>query len=171
MKRADFLNQIRKDHKLKYDMAYIIDQILGVNNSMCTLYYESMTKAELKERFENVLTNHTDKAIKICLGWNIYKDIEIEEEVKQVEGYQALNFDKLMNLKPTMYGTVTNQDGQEVEFYEHPIKGDEYPVIAVFKDKKIAVCTDFYDTEDFFNGSDYNPVIRNNKVVPFFYTY
>jgi len=69
---------------------------------------------------------------------------------------ETLNYQRLMTLKPTLYDTIVNQLGQRIDLYEHPTKGDSYPVIAVYDEEKLAVCTDFWDTEDFYEGSDYN---------------
>lgn len=64
------------------------------------------------------------------------------------------NIEKLMSHNPTKYGEQLNQLGQLQEFYEHPLKGDEAPVICIIDG--IAFDTDFFDTDDFFDGSDYN---------------
>lgn len=69
-----------------------------------------------------------------------------------------------MVLKPTVYSTIVNQEGQTIEFVEHPIMGDEYPIIAVYHKEKVAVCTDFFDVSDFFEGSDYNPVYMHGEL-------
>mgnify|MGYP003644199367 FL=1 len=82
---------------------------------------------------------------------------------------QILNYNRIKALNPTKYGEVTNQRGQLVEFYEHPTKGDEYPVIAIIEEFKEAVCTDFFDTSDFFEGSDYNPVYMHGFIDSAFY--
>lgn len=63
-----------------------------------------------------------------------------------------------MALKPTIYKTIVNQRGQKIDLVEHPIKGDNYPVIAVCHEHKAAAATEFFDTEDFGEGSEYNPV-------------
>lgn len=71
---------------------------------------------------------------------------------------QVLNYQRLMALKPTLYTTFTNSEGQQIELVEHPIKGDEYPVIIVYHAEKLAVCSEFYDTNDLLGGEDYEPV-------------
>ena len=70
----------------------------------------------------------------------------------------TLSYQRLMALEPTIYSTITNKEGQVMDLVEHPIKGDEYPVIIVYHAEKIAVCSDFYDTEDMEHNSDYEPV-------------
>lgn len=79
-----------------------------------------------------------------------------------------MNYDKLMALEPTVYETFTNQLGQEVTVVEHPLKGCDAPVIAIFHNEKAAAYTEFWDTEDFCEGSDYNPVFSNGSIKCFF---
>jgi hypothetical protein len=76
-----------------------------------------------------------------------------------------LNFEKLMNLNPTEYRTVINSIGQKVTFIEHPTKGDEAPVIAVFKEEQKAFYTDFYELGeiDGFNG-EYEVMLINGEI-------
>ena len=59
-----------------------------------------------------------------------------------------LNYTKLMALEPTKYGQMTNSVGQIIDFYEHPTRGDEHPVIAVCHYHKLAATTDFYDLDN-----------------------
>ncbi|AGO47666.1 hypothetical protein Phi4:1_gp129 [Cellulophaga phage phi4:1] len=75
-----------------------------------------------------------------------------------------LNYNKLIALKPTVLTTIKNQIGQTIEIVEHPTKGDSSPTIAIFHEEKEAVLTDFFDTEDLYEGSDYNPVYMNGKI-------
>lgn len=77
---------------------------------------------------------------------------------------QKLNYTKLMALNPTKYGTVINQLGQTVDLYEHPLQGDEYPVIAVIEAENVAYCTDFYDCSDFYEESEYMPVYMHGTM-------
>ena len=75
-----------------------------------------------------------------------------------------LDYKKLMDQKPTVYDTVTNKQGQEIDLVEHPTKGDMYPVIAVCHELKLAEVTEFFDTEDMTNESgDYRPVFVMDK--------
>ena len=48
-----------------------------------------------------------------------------------------MNYEKLMKHNPTSYGIIVNSIGQNIEFYEHPLKGDEFPVIIVCHELKI----------------------------------
>lgn len=59
-----------------------------------------------------------------------------------------LNYNRLMALKPTVYCTITNTLGQSFDLVEHPIKGDEYPVIILYHEEKIAADSEFWDTAD-----------------------
>ncbi len=81
---------------------------------------------------------------------------------------QKLNYSKLMAAKPTVYETIVNQLGQTIELCEHPTEGDLYPVIAVYHKEKAAANTDFFDTEDFHEGSDYNPCFKDGEIKCFF---
>jgi len=74
---------------------------------------------------------------------------------------QELNYTKLMGHNPTVYDTVINREGQEMQLVEHPTKGDEYPVIIVYHEKKVAYCSDFWDTDDLMGGEDYEPVYKD----------
>ena len=76
---------------------------------------------------------------------------------------KLLNYTKLMSLNPDVLDSVVNQAGQTIEFYEHPIHGDSAPVIAVNKDLEMAANTDFFDTDDFYQDSDYNPIFEDGK--------
>jgi UDP:flavonoid glycosyltransferase YjiC (YdhE family) len=59
-----------------------------------------------------------------------------------------MNYEKLMSHKPTVYGEMTNSQGQKIVFVEHPTRGDEYPVIAVCHELKQAGTTDFFELDD-----------------------
>jgi hypothetical protein len=59
-----------------------------------------------------------------------------------------MNYQKLMSLDPTTYGSMTNSKKQEIVFVEHPTRGDEYPVIAVCHELQLAAATDFFELDD-----------------------
>lgn len=59
-----------------------------------------------------------------------------------------LNYSKLIASNPWVYLTFTNSLGQEIKLVEHPVLGDEYPVIAVSDYHQLAFATDFYETGD-----------------------
>jgi hypothetical protein len=70
-----------------------------------------------------------------------------------------MNYLKLMEKNPTKYGEIKNNLGQLIVFYEHPVKGDESPVIAVCHELKLAEVTDFYELDDMTaTEEDYRPM-------------
>lgn len=77
---------------------------------------------------------------------------------------KELDYHQLMDFKPTIIGSVINQLGQVITFVEHPVLGDEYPVIAVFHEFELAVNTEFFDMDDMYPGSEYLPVYRDGEV-------
>ena len=67
-------------------------------------------------------------------------------------------YDKLMAQNPTSYGTMTNSQGQEIEFFEHPFEGDMAPVICACHELKLAADSDFFETDDMEEtGGAYEP--------------
>jgi hypothetical protein len=75
-----------------------------------------------------------------------------------------MNYSKLMALQPTHYGTMTNSIGQVIDFYEHPIHGDETPVVAVSHLDKLAASTDFYELDDMVaDHGEYEPLFIDGK--------
>jgi hypothetical protein len=76
-----------------------------------------------------------------------------------------LNYTRLMALEPTKYGQMTNFAGQLIEFYEHPTRGDEHPVIAVCHDMKLAATTDFYELDDMIaDHGEYQPWFNDGQL-------
>jgi len=75
-----------------------------------------------------------------------------------------INYKSLMALNPTKYGSRVNQLGQTIDLYEHPIRGDEYAVIAVLHEEKVAYNTGHYDCEDFYEDSEYMPVYMHGTM-------
>lgn len=76
-----------------------------------------------------------------------------------------LNYQRLMALKPTIYETITNQLGQKIDLVEHPTLGDQSQVIAIYHEQKVARYTGFYDTEDFYEDSEYNPLYLHGELL------
>ena len=74
-----------------------------------------------------------------------------------------------MSHEPTLLGSVTNQLGQAVEFYEHPTMGDTAPVYAKIDD--VVINTGAYDTDDFHLDSEYNPILTNDGEVMCYFEY
>jgi hypothetical protein len=70
-----------------------------------------------------------------------------------------LNYEKLTAYQPTEYGRMTNSIGQEIIFVEHPIRGDEYFIIAVCHELKLAAATDFFELDDMTaDHGEYEPL-------------
>lgn len=59
-----------------------------------------------------------------------------------------LNYEKLMKHNPTSYGKITNSVGQEIEFFEDPIEGQDETVICVCHALQLAARSTFYETDD-----------------------
>jgi hypothetical protein len=76
---------------------------------------------------------------------------------------QKLNFTKLQSLSPTILSQFKNKRGQEIQLIEHPIYGEEHPVIIMFLDYKVAFNSEFWDTEDIYKTSDYEPFLKKDK--------
>ena len=64
--------------------------------------------------------------------------------------------------KPYLLEQFTNQLGQEVSIYEDPDQ-PEMPVIAMIDD--VISHTSFYDCEDFYEDSEYNPVLTEDRTI------
>jgi hypothetical protein len=76
-----------------------------------------------------------------------------------------INYKKLMEAEPTIYDKMTNSIGQEIVFYEHPYKGDEFPVIIVCHELELADYTDFMETDDMMReDGDYEPSFVDGKL-------
>jgi len=69
-----------------------------------------------------------------------------------------MNYEKLMAHEPTKLDSMTNSLGQLIDFYEHPLRGDEFPVIIVCHEKKLADYTDFMECDDMMaDHKEYEP--------------
>jgi len=76
-----------------------------------------------------------------------------------------LKYEKLMAHNPTEYDRMTNSLGQEIIFYEHPLRGDEFPVIIVCHELKLADYTDFMETDDMMaSHKEYEPSFVEGKL-------
>ena len=74
---------------------------------------------------------------------------------KMYGDFQAMKFKNLLAEKPTILDTYT-YDGQTIVLCEHPIYGDEFPIIAYCKKHKVAWNTCFYDCDELTeSGGDY----------------
>tara|TARA_R110000803_G_C11951637_1_gene317747 strand:- start:603 stop:857 length:255 start_codon:yes stop_codon:yes gene_type:complete len=75
-----------------------------------------------------------------------------------------LNYNKLMNHNPSEYESFVNSKGQNISFVEHPIVGDEYPIICVCHDLKLACSSDFFETDDMLaDHKEYEPSFENGN--------
>jgi len=69
-----------------------------------------------------------------------------------------MNYQKLISFNPSEYGTMINSKKQKIVFVEHPIRGDEYPVIAVCHELQLAAATDFFELDDMMaEHGEYEP--------------
>lgn len=76
-----------------------------------------------------------------------------------------MNYQKLMLHNPTSFGTWVNTDGQTIEFYEHPLKGDEAQVICVCHELQLAENSTFFETEDMMGEHrEYEPSFFEGKL-------
>lgn len=76
-----------------------------------------------------------------------------------------LNYKKLMDNNPTEYERMINSLGQEIVFYEHPFRGDEFPVIIACHELGLADHTDFMETDDMVaSHKGYEPSFQNGKL-------
>ena len=71
--------------------------------------------------------------------------------------------DKFMSCNPMRLDTFVNSHGQTVDLYEHPTRGDSSPVYAVINN--VLYLTAFFETNDMFTGSDYEPILTENGIV------
>ena len=76
-----------------------------------------------------------------------------------------LNYEKLIAHNPTVYETITNAIGQEIDLVEHPIQGDMAEVICVSHELKLAEYSTFYDTVDMTaKHKEYEPRFVDGKL-------
>jgi hypothetical protein len=77
-----------------------------------------------------------------------------------------INYEKLMSMNPLVYKAFTNSLGQWVILVEHPTKGDESEVIAIFPDFKKAFYTDFFELGEIdVVGGDYEVLLVDGELV------
>lgn len=76
-----------------------------------------------------------------------------------------MNYQKLIAQNPFSYGRMINDKGQEIEFFEHPIYGDEAEVICVCHELQLAEYSGFFDTEDMTaRHGEYQPHFENGEL-------
>lgn len=77
-----------------------------------------------------------------------------------------MNYEKLISLNPTSYGKMINSIGQEIEFFEHPIKGDTTFVLCVCHQLKLASYSTFMETDDMTaEHKEYEPTFVNGILL------
>ena len=76
-----------------------------------------------------------------------------------------MNYEKLMSYNPTSLGLLTNSINQNIEFFEHPLKGEEFPVIIVCHELKLADYSDFMEIDDMIaSHKEYEPKFIDKKL-------
>tara|TARA_X000001382_G_C3069822_1_gene147098 strand:+ start:190 stop:444 length:255 start_codon:yes stop_codon:yes gene_type:complete len=76
-----------------------------------------------------------------------------------------INYEKLISNNPTEYERFTNSKGQEIVFVEHPTQGDNYPIICVCHELKLASSSDFFETDDMLEShKEYEPSFEDGKL-------
>jgi hypothetical protein len=76
-----------------------------------------------------------------------------------------MNYEKLISFNPTSLGVMTNSIEQKIEFFEHPLKGDEFPVIIVCHKLKLADYSDFMEIDDMIAPhKEYEPSFQRKKL-------
>jgi len=78
---------------------------------------------------------------------------------------KQLNYSRLIALNPTVYATLTNREGQQMDLVEHPLRGEDHPVIILYHAEKLAFCSDFYDTDDLLTNEDYQPIYIHGDML------
>jgi hypothetical protein len=92
------------------------------------------------------------KRIKIFKKYFVYYSIIIIKKLKD------MNYEKLMLDNPTVYEVLVNSLGQKITFIEHPLRGDEFPIIAVCHELGFAGNTGFFDLDDMLaDHKEYEP--------------
>ncbi len=70
-----------------------------------------------------------------------------------------------MEHSPMDYGKITNSLGQEIEFLEHPTRGDMSVVICVCHELKKAADSTFFETDDMeAEHREYEPSFKDGKL-------
>lgn len=77
----------------------------------------------------------------------------------------SAKFQLIKKHNATLLGTHTNDKGQTLEFYEHPLNGMDSPVIVCFPSEQVAVSSTFYELDDMTEfGGDYEPYFEQNSL-------
>lgn len=65
----------------------------------------------------------------------------------------------------TLYGSMENDMGQLIEFVEHPLLGDEAPIICMCRELELAQESEFWDLHDMKSNDDYMPLFLDGKLI------
>lgn len=76
--------------------------------------------------------------------------------------------EKFMSHNPTQLLQQLNSNKQVCTFYEHPTKGDEAAVYVMIGE--VLADTGFFDTDDFYFESDYEPTLIDGQIMCLFET-
>lgn len=69
------------------------------------------------------------------------------KELVRLQASQRL-YRKIGQLNALKIDEMVNSAGQRIEFFEHPVYGQESPVIVSFPDSQVAFISDFYECDD-----------------------
>jgi len=76
-----------------------------------------------------------------------------------------MNYQWLMSQNPTKYDSMTNSIGQQIDFYEHPTKGDSTFVLCVCHELKLADYSTFMETDDMMaSHGEYEPSFQDGML-------
>ena len=74
-----------------------------------------------------------------------------------------INYTKLMSHNPTSFGLMMNDKGQQIEFFEDPIMGDDAEVLCVCHELQLADYSTFFETGDMTaEHGEYQPWFDEN---------
>jgi hypothetical protein len=60
---------------------------------------------------------------------------------------------------------MINSEGQEIAFVEHPLRGDEAPIICVCHELKLAAYSGFFDLDDMLaTHGEYQPSFMDGSL-------
>ncbi len=77
-----------------------------------------------------------------------------------------MNYNKLTAMNPYIFIEFQNSIGQKIKIVEHPILGDESPMIAVCEELQIAAKTDFFEIGEIDQfGGEYEGGFVDGKLV------
>ena len=82
---------------------------------------------------------------------------------KTMKTNELKNASKFLSRNPFLLDSFVNSHGQTVDLYEHPVHGDSSPVYAVINN--VLYLTTFFETDDMFTGSDYEPILTDNGIL------